>query len=135
MKKVITVTEITSDLSGAEATTRREFGLNGTNYALDLTAEEGSEFDELFAPYIAVAQVEKGRAKAGQGKRQRGPRNKETAAIREWATGKGIDLNPQGRIPNEVREQYLAEQAKSTDTPAQATTEATPEPALAGASA
>lgn len=132
MRKTITVTEITSDLSGEEATERREFAYNGTSYALDLTVSEASDLDEFMAPYIAVAQVEKTRAKAGQGKRQRGPRNKETAAIREWAKGKGIDLNPQGRIPNEVREQYLSEQK---DAPAPAATKDAKEPALAGASA
>lgn len=119
MRKTITVTEITSDLSGDTATERREFVWQGTGYALDLTKREASEIDGFLAPYIAVAQVQKKRAAAGQGKRVRTPRNSETAAIREWAVARGITINAQGRIPTLVREQYDAEQkvaAKTTKT-------------------
>ena len=131
MRKTVTTIEITSDLSGDPATERREFTWQGTGYALDMTPVEASDIDEFMAPYIAVAQVQKRRAAAGQGKRTRAPRNKETAAIREWAAARGIEINPQGRIPNDVRMQYDAEQAAAASTPAKSKKEK----ALASASA
>lgn len=124
--KTYTVTETTSDLSGEEATTVREFAVNGSSYRLDLTDAEATQFDALLQPYVAHAQVQKLSPAKGKGN----PKNKnnEIAKVRAWATAKGIAVNPQGRVPNSIVEAYRAAQTPAADATPASTPASTPAP-------
>lgn len=96
---------VESDLSGEADASTVEFGLDGTDYTIDLTDAEASEFREALARYVGVAAPVKGR---GRGRKaaastQSGPPAK---VVREWAQGQGMDVPDRGRIPAEVREAY-----------------------------
>jgi pyruvate/2-oxoglutarate dehydrogenase complex dihydrolipoamide acyltransferase (E2) component len=54
------------------------------------------------------AAAKKAAAKKSTGKRSRGARGPSAAAIRQWAQERGIEVSASGRVPREVREQYLA---------------------------
>lgn len=104
------ITQLISDLSGEEIGDGQgesvQFGYRGTNYTIDLTADEAAAFDEAIASYIENA-TQQGRARATRksaGRTQTG----DAKAIREWAQGQGIDVPARGRIPAELREQYEA---------------------------
>jgi len=47
-------------------------------------------------------------AKEAARKRSRGERGASAAAIRKWAQEQGIEVSATGRVPREVRDQYLA---------------------------
>ncbi|WP_460843850.1 histone-like nucleoid-structuring protein Lsr2 [Nocardioides marmoraquaticus] len=104
------ITQLISDLSGEEIGDGQgesvQFGYRGTNYTIDLTADEAAAFDEAIATYIENA-TQQGRARTTRksaGRSQTG----DAKAIREWAQGQGIDVPARGRIPAELREQYEA---------------------------
>ena len=95
---------VESDLSGAADASTVAFGLDGTNYEIDLTDKEAEKFRDVMSKYLAVARkVGKGPRRSAQ--QQSGPSAK---VIREWAQENGHDVPERGRIPAEVREAYNA---------------------------
>lgn len=106
------ITQTLSDLSGVEEAKTVPFGLDGTQYEIDLTDKEAAAFRKKIAPY-----VEKGRKVAGPGRGRRGagarraavrPGGTSTKAIREWARSQGFEVTDRGRIPNEIMEKFEA---------------------------
>jgi hypothetical protein len=98
-------TELT-DLEGAA----RHFANGDSLYEVDLCPEHTRALDEALTPFIAVAKIVDQR-KSSMTKRAVGSKPKrdpESTKIREWALGRGIPVNARGRIPADVREQYLA---------------------------
>ncbi|MGV0436333.1 histone-like nucleoid-structuring protein Lsr2 [Corynebacterium mastitidis] len=80
------------------------FGLDGTNYVVDLSAENAEQFRELFAPYLKVARKHVGTV---NGHRNSGAaRNSKAREIRQWALDQGKDIALRGKIPTEVIETY-----------------------------
>lgn len=102
-----TVTETLSDLSDEVGAETVLYSVNGTKYAIDLTEAEAKDFHEALAPYISVSRVKGGQPKQ---RTNRKAAAEETAAIRAWAAENGHEVNPTGRIPNQVREAYEAAQ-------------------------
>lgn len=98
------VVEVLSDLSDEAGASTLTYAVGSTKYAIDLTEAEQKEFHEVLAPYISVSRV-KGGATPGQPSSRKAA-SEEVAAIRAWASEEGYDLNPTGRIPNDVREAY-----------------------------
>lgn len=103
-KKV--VVELIDDVDSSPAAETVSFGLDGTQYEIDLSAENAEELRAAFAPWVAAGRkVTAGRrvvpkpAKAAS----------DAAAIRDWARAKGIEVSERGRIPAEVRAQYVAD--------------------------
>lgn len=89
------------DASDAEGTVR--FGLDGTEYEIDLSARHAQELRDALARYVAAAR------RAGGGARQparRGPRGSvnglNATEVREWAKAHGMDIKDRGRVPAEL---------------------------------
>lgn len=82
------------------------FSLSGTDYEIDLSANNAARFRSQLAPFIAHARA------AGGGQRRRSSRpassRRQSAAIRAWAKEQGIQLSERGRIPDLVVAQYNA---------------------------
>lgn len=95
--------ETLSDLSGDADASTVEFGLDGTDYTIDLTDKEASKFRDVLAKYVGAAAPVKGRGKRKTATTQSGPPARE---VREWAQAQGMDVPERGRIPAEVREAY-----------------------------
>jgi hypothetical protein len=94
------------DLDGGPADETVRFGLDGTEYEIDLSTKNANAFRRQLAPFIEHAR------KAGRGQRRRPGRTvssrERSADIRAWAKDQGITVSERGRIPASVVEQYEA---------------------------
>jgi nucleoid-associated protein Lsr2 len=93
------------DLDGGEAAGTVRFGLDGTQYEIDLSAAHSDELRKSLAPYLAHARRAGGSAR-GAARSRRGSAAVDTAKVREWAKGQGIEVKDRGRVPADVVEQY-----------------------------
>jgi Lsr2 len=105
MARKITV-ELQDDLDGGPADETVRFGLDGSEYEIDLSKKNAAAFRRKLAPFIDHAR------KAGRGQRRRLGRTaagrERTGDIRAWARDQGIAVSERGRIPASVVEQYQA---------------------------
>jgi len=95
------------DLDGGEAAGTVRFGLDGTEYEIDLSTAHSDELRKALEQYVTH-----GRRTAGTAKRaarnRRGSDGVDTAKVREWAKGQGIEIKDRGRVPASIVEQYKA---------------------------
>ena len=100
-------TLLIDDLDGREAAGTVRFGLDGTKYEIDLSAAHSDELRRTLDPYLAHARRTTGPARnAARGRR--GGAGVDTAKVREWAKGQGIEIKDRGRVPAGVVEQFQA---------------------------
>jgi hypothetical protein len=99
------------DIDGGEAEGTVCFGLDGTNYEIDLNAQHSKELQAALSPYIVHARKVSGitRRPVRGGSSTAGP---DTKAVRAWAAGQGIALKNRGRVPAGVVAEFLAATAK-----------------------
>ncbi len=98
---------LVDDLDGSDAEETVTFGIDGTEYEIDLSAGNAAKLRELLAGYVGHARRTGGR------RRRPGSRNAakpvtSAAEIREWARANGWDVPDRGRVASEVREAYEA---------------------------
>ncbi len=105
MAQRITV-ELEDDLDGGTADQTVRFGVDGTEYEIDLSTKNAAAFSRKLAPFIDHAR------KARRGQRRRPGRTAasrdRSGSIRAWAEQAGIAVSARGRIPASVVEQYQA---------------------------
>jgi hypothetical protein len=95
------------DIDGGPAEGTVRFGLDGTDYEIDLSAAHSEELHKVLAAYVAHARKAAGTARRGS--RGRRPADvPDTRKVREWARAEGIDIKERGRVPAEVIEKYQA---------------------------
>ena len=102
-------TLLIDDIDGGEAAGTVRFGLDGTQYEIDLSAAHGDELREALGQYLAHARRIGGTARGTARGAARGRRDGavvDTAKVREWARGQGIEVKDRGRVPAGVVEQY-----------------------------
>ena len=91
------------DLDGGPADETVRFGLDGTEYQIDLTKKNARAFRKQLAPYVEHAR------RAGRGRRPRTSSSRQrSGGIRAWAKEQGITVSERGRIPASVVAQYEA---------------------------
>jgi hypothetical protein len=95
------------DLDGGEAAGTVRFGLDGTEYEIDLSAAHSEELRQALGRYIGHARRTGGTARSATRSR-RTSAAVDTAKVREWAKGKGIEVKDRGRVPADILEQYNA---------------------------
>ena len=95
------------DIDGGEAEGTVRFGLDGTEYEIDLSAAHSSELRDSMEKYIANARKAGGirRSARGNGRKAAGS-GIDTTAIRAWAKGQGIEIKDRGRVPANIVAQY-----------------------------
>jgi hypothetical protein len=105
MAQKITV-ELQDDLDGGPADETVRFGVDGSEYEIDLSKKNAAAFRRKLAPFIDHAR------KAGRGQRRRpgrtGASRERSGDIRAWARARGIAISERGRIPANVVGQYQA---------------------------
>jgi Lsr2 len=105
MAQKVTV-ELEDDLDGGAADETVRFGVDGSDYEIDLSARNAAALRRKLAPFIEHAR------KAGRGARRRPGRSASSRErggdIRAWAKDQGIAVSDRGRIPASVAEQYDA---------------------------
>lgn len=104
---------LVDDLNGEEAQETVRFGIDGTDYEIDLTTENAEELRSALSEY-----VDKGR-KAKTGRRGQGgqggqgfssapskSKREETQKIRQWAQDNGHNPSSRGRITQAIVDAY-----------------------------
>ena len=98
-------TLLIDDLDGGEAAGTVRFGLDGTEYEIYLSAAHSDELRKALGLYLAHARRAGGMAKTAA-RTRRGNAAVDTAKVRDWAKGQGIEVKDRGRVPADVVEQY-----------------------------
>lgn len=98
---------LVDDIDQSDADETVTFGLDGREYAIDLTTEHASALREALALYVGHA-----RPVSSRGGRRSTTKPAASGAapseIRAWARDNGFDVPERGRVAAEVREAYAA---------------------------
>lgn len=110
MAKQTTVT-LTDDLDGSEAAVTVEYAWQGVPYEIDLNEKNASRFESAVAKYVAASRrIKPVKATTTSKKSRKTDSDGFTASeVRQWAVDHGHQVNPRGRIPTEIVEQYRSE--------------------------
>jgi Lsr2 len=98
---------LVDDLTGDPADTTVTFSLDKTEYEIDLSNDNAAELRQTLSRYVNAA-----RKASGGGRRAVTGKPSftgyDTAAVRAWANGQGIEVNARGRIKADVVERFRA---------------------------
>ncbi|MCR1783570.1 Lsr2 family protein [Nocardioides carbamazepini] len=99
---------LVDDIDGSDANQTVTFGLDGSNYEIDLNDEHASALREALAPYVGHGRkVGRGGGGAKRGRAAAAASGGVPAKeVREWARANGFAVPERGRIPADVREAY-----------------------------
>ena len=101
------------DLDGSEAEGTVLFGLDGTQYEIDLSTGHAKELRTTLARYIDAGRKVAGTARrAGRGGRKSPVHGVSNTEVRAWALAHGLDVKERGRIPADVIAQFQAAAGK-----------------------
>jgi Lsr2 len=92
---------LADDIDDTEATATVRFGIDGTEYEIDLNPDHERELREIYAPFVAKARRIK-----GNGKSPVRVRDGESADVRAWATAHGYPVKERGRINPDIVKAY-----------------------------
>ena len=97
------------DLDGSEAEGTIRFGLDGTEYEIDLNAEHAQALRDVLARYVHAARKPRGGARRpARGGRQASAGGVDSTEVREWAKAQGIAVKDRGRVPAELVVKFKA---------------------------
>ena len=98
------------DLDGSEAEGTVRFGLDGTEYEIDLNANHAEALRKSLARYVEAARRSPGSRRPGRTGRRGGvsASGLDTTEVREWARSQGIEVKERGRIPAELVVKFKA---------------------------
>jgi hypothetical protein len=106
------VTLLTDDIDGDEAAETVRFGVDGTEFEIDLNEENASAFREALRPYVQKGRRSGGRATASPGRRAAATNTKtdpaQLKAIRGWAKDQNLKVSDRGRISADILSAYEA---------------------------
>jgi hypothetical protein len=93
----------TDDLDGGPADETVRFGIDGTQYEIDLSKPHAGELRSALEPFIASARrvtaAGGGSRRASRPAARRGPNPSD---VRAWARSEGIEVKDKGRVPAEL---------------------------------
>lgn len=109
--------QLFDDLDGSQADSTIEFGLDGVNYTIDLSADNAEGLRAALDTFVKHAHRVGGRKRARRAhdKAVRRPAanrapssadREQKQEIRQWARKKGWKVADRGRIPADVMEAY-----------------------------
>jgi len=91
------------DLHGSAAEGTVRFGLDGTEYEIDLNARHAQQLRDALAAYVKAGRRASGGSRRAAHSGRRGPAGGlNTTEVREWAKAQGIEVKDRGRIPAEL---------------------------------
>jgi Lsr2 len=96
------------DGSSAEGTVR--FGLDGTDYEIDLNAKNAEALRHALAPFVKAGRRASGAARrpARGGRRTAVNGKVDSTEVREWAKAQGLEVKDRGRVPAELVVKFKA---------------------------
>ncbi|UKA68358.1 Lsr2 family protein [Arthrobacter sp. FW306-05-C] len=102
-----TVVILSDDIDGSEANETITFGLDGSEYEIDLNEAHASELRSALERFAhAGRRISGGRRRPTE--RKSGGSGVDTKAVRMWALDNGLKVNTRGRIQQEILEKYQA---------------------------
>jgi hypothetical protein len=104
-------TLLIDDLDGSQADSTVRFGLDGTEYEIDLNDEHAEGLRNVLAPYVGAARRAPGsavRRPGRSGRRAASAGGPDPTAVREWAKSQGIDVKDRGRVPADLVVKFKA---------------------------
>ena len=97
------------DLDGSEAEGTVRFGLDGTEYEIDLNTGHAQALRDALARYVGAARRAGGSARRPARSGRRAPTGGvDSTEVREWAKAQGIDVKDRGRVPAELVVKFKA---------------------------
>ena len=97
------------DLDGSQADGAVRFGLDGTDYEIDLNAEHAQQLRDALARYVDAGRRVSGSARRPSRTGHRPQANGlSTTEVREWAKAQGIEVKDRGRVPAELVVKFKA---------------------------
>ena len=97
------------DLDGSAAEGTVRFGLDGSEYEIDLNEEHARQLRDALARYVSVARRANGAARRPARAGRRTPASGlNTTDVREWAKAQGIEVKDRGRVPAELVVRFKA---------------------------
>ena len=94
------------DIDGSDAEGTVRFGLDGTDYEIDLNAGHARALRDALAPYIGAGRRASGAARRPV--RSASANGLNTTEVREWAKAQGIEVKDRGRVPAELVVKFKA---------------------------
>ena len=106
-------TFLIDDLDGCEAEGTVRFGLDGTQYEIDLSTEHAKELRKALARYIDAGRRVTGTARrAAQHERKTPVSSISNTEVRTWAKAQGLEVKERGRVSADILAQYRAATGK-----------------------
>jgi hypothetical protein len=100
---------LVDDLDGSDATETVSFGLDGTNYEIDLNDANAAALREAVAGFIGHARKVTGGGRGRRGRARAATTGGPSAGeLRAWGRSNGFEVSDRGRVSAEVREAYDA---------------------------
>ena len=96
------------DLDGSEAEGTVRFGVDGTDYEIDLNAKNARQLRDALARYVAAARRVRASRQTARSGHKAQPDALNTTEVREWAKAQGIDVKDRGRVPAELVVKFKA---------------------------
>jgi hypothetical protein len=96
------------DLDGSAAEGTVRFGLDGTEYEIDLNEEHAKALRDALARYVGAARRVSGARRPARAGRRASPNGLNTTEVREWAKAQGIEVKDRGRVPAELVAKFKA---------------------------
>lgn len=99
---------LVDDLDGGAADESVTFGIDGTEYEIDLSNANAKKLRKVLAPYVeAGRKTSTDRQHRGASVRKQVLVGAPAAEVRAWAKTAGLEVPDFGRIPAEVRVKFL----------------------------
>ena len=97
------------DIDGSTAEGTVRFGLDGTDYEIDLNAGHAQALRDALAHYISAGRRASGAARRpARGGRKASANGVNTTEVREWAKAQGLEVKDRGRVPAELVVKFKA---------------------------
>jgi hypothetical protein len=96
------------DIDGGEAERTVRFGLDGTDYEIDLSTQHNEELRAALGTYLSHARKVGGTARRVAARGGRKSSSVDTVAVRAWARENGYDIKDRGRVPADLVAKYQA---------------------------
>lgn len=108
---VRTIEHVTDDIDGSADAEHVRFSFDGSDYVIDLSAENKAKMADALSLYIGHATKTTGSAAQRASGRSTSGVVSDAKAIRAWAEENDVAVPARGRIPAAVVEQWKAARA------------------------
>lgn len=102
MAQKVEVTLI-DDIDGGKADETITFGVDGTQYVIDLSRKNAEKLRKTIAPYVEAARKDRAVRQVGRGAQRKasavGP---DTSDVRTWAKAQGYEVSERGRVSKDL---------------------------------